>query len=362
MNELPLFDPKNTRNRPTKNQFDSHHSQPMTISKNILSICLVCTAGLCLLSTQASAREVTGIAAKVNGRVITKNELNYHLTPYRQQLNASMPRKGPQYNELINKARHEILDNLIERELILSEFRIRAGDRQLPAYVIDQEIDRQVRELYNNNRSEFNKALRQAGVTSAQHRRETEKKLIVQTMRSQQFKNSTPPMPREVEAEYHEHKSKMRDITGDALEYHKIYIPKSDASNPLVTPETQLKLAEDIVARLKNGEDFEGLAKEHSADSYAQDGGKVGKTQRTDLSPAFATILMATPTGEILGPLEDTRGYTIVRLDNKHYGPTPPLSEVKSQMESRVRSRKNKDKNDRWINRLKANAMIDKKI
>jgi len=35
---------------------------------------------------------------------------------------------------------------------------------------------------------------------------------------------------------------------------------------------------------------------------------------------------------------------------------------VKSQMESRVRSRKNKDKNDRWINRLKANAMIDKKI
>ena len=328
------------------------------------TICLTLTSLIisCLVSTQASAREVTGIAAKVNGRVITKNELNYHLTPYRQQLSASMPRKGPQYNQLIGKARNEILDSLIERELILSEFRVRTGDRQFPPYAIDQEIDRQIRTLYNSNRSEFNKALRQAGVTPAQHRRETEKKLIVQAMRSQQFKNATPPMPREIAAEYNENKSKIRDITGDALEYHKIYIAKTDSSDPLVTPEAQLKLAENIVARIKKGEDFAGLAKEYSVDSYADDGGKVGKTKRTDLSPAFAAILMETPTGEILGPLEDTRGFTIVRLDKKYYGPTPPLSQVKNRMESRVRSRKNKDKNDRWIERLKANAMIDIKI
>ncbi|MGB2265462.1 MAG: peptidylprolyl isomerase [Akkermansiaceae bacterium] len=325
-------------------------------------LCLSSVVILTLISSHASAREVTGIAAKVNGRVITKNELSYHLTPYRQQLDAQMPRKGAKYYELLDKARNEILDNLIERELILSEFRVRTGDRQLPAYTIDQEIDRQIRELYNNNRSEFNKALRLAGLTAVQHRREVEKKLIVQAMRSQQFKSSSPPMPREVEAEYNEHKSKMRDITGDALEFHKIYISKTDPSNALVTPETQLQLAEDILARLKKGADFEGLAKEYSVDSYAQDGGKVGKTKRTDLSPAFAAILMETPIGEILGPLEDSRGYTIVRLDQKHFGPTPSFSKVKKQMESRVRSRKNKDKNDRWIERLKTNAMIEKKI
>ena len=327
-----------------------------------INITRLCLAGLFVFTSSATACEVTGIAAKVNGRVITKNEVNYHLTPYRQQLDASMPRKGPQYYELIKTARDEILESLIGRELILSEFRIRSGDHKLPDYSIDQEIDRQVRNLYNNNRSEFNKALRQAGVTPAQHRRETEKKLIVQAMRSQQFKNAVPPLPREVIAEYDEHKDKMRDITGDALEYHKIYIPKIDESNPLVEPQVQLKLAEDIVARLKKGESFEELAKEHSADAYAQDGGKVGKTQRTDLSPAFAAILMETPTGEILGPLEDTRGYTIVRLDEKYYGPTPPLDKVKPQVESRVRTRKNKDRHDRWMKRLRANAMIEKKI
>ncbi len=320
-------------------------------------------AAVAILASSAQAREVTGIAAKVNGRVITKNEVNYHLTPYRQQLSASIPRKGPQYYKLLRKAKNEILENLIERELILSHFRERTnGNGRIPSHMIDQEIKRQIRELYNNNRSAFNKSLRQAGITPAQHRRETEKKLIVQAMRAQQFKNAVPPLPNEVAAEYRKHRTKMRDITGDALQFHKIYIPKIDPQNPLVTPETQLQLAEDIVAKLKKGEDFEALAKMHSKDAWADEGGKVEKTKRTDLSPAFAAILMDTEVGKILGPLEDGRGYTIVRLDKKHYGPAPPLSKVRKQIEARVRARKNKSKHDRWMKRLRANAMIEKKM
>jgi len=60
----------------------------MTSIPRILAI--VCT--LSSLAITADARQVTGIAAKVNGSVITINEVNYHLTPYRQQLDAAMPR------------------------------------------------------------------------------------------------------------------------------------------------------------------------------------------------------------------------------------------------------------------------------
>lgn len=329
----------------------------MTAIKRILAI----AGALSSLTAAADARQVTGIAAKVNGSVITINEVNYHLTPYRQQLDAAMPRKGPQYNKLISKARNEILDSLIERELILSEFRHNIKG-SIPSHAIDSEIDRQIRELYNNSRGEFNKSLREAGVTPQQHRRETEKKLIVQAMRARQFANAVPPLPSEVKKEYHKHKLKMRDTTGDKIDYHKIYILKNDPTNALVTPKVQLELAEDIVNRLKKGEDFEKLAKEYSADSYAEDGGKVVEQKRTDLSPAFASILMETPEGKILGPLEDGRGFTIVRVDKKHYGPVPPLSKVRKTIESRVRARKNKAKHDRWMKRLRSNAMIQRKI
>ncbi|MBK1830105.1 peptidylprolyl isomerase [Verrucomicrobiaceae bacterium R5-34] len=321
----------------------------------------VIAALLPMLAVTADARQVTGIAAKVNGSVITINEVNYHLTPYRQQLDAAMPRKGTQYNQLLSKARGEILENLIERELILSEFK-HSIKGSIPAHAIDSEIDRQVRELYNNSRREFNKSLKEAGVTPSQHRKETEKKLIVQAMRAQQFKNAVPPLPSEVQAEYNRHKLKMRDQSGDAMDYHKIYILKNDPSNALVTPKVQLELAESIVDRLKKGEDFATLAKEYSADSYAEDGGKIVNQKRTDLSPAFASILMETPEGKVLGPLEDGRGFTIVRVDKKRYGPVPPLSKVRKVIESRVRARKNKAKHDRWMKRLRSNAMIQKKI
>ena len=322
---------------------------------------LAVTCALFSLTTLTDARQVTGIAAKVNGSIITINEVNYHLTPYRQQLDAAIPRKGPEYYKMISKARGEILDNLIERELILSDFKNNLQG-SIPSSAIDSEIKRQVRELYNNNRSEFSKSLRKAGITPQQHRRETERKLIVQAMRSRQFSNAVPPLPNEVRSEYNKHKIQMRDITGDKIDYHKIYILKNDPSNALVTPEIQLKLAEDIVKKLKSGADFAELAKEHSADSYAEDGGKVVGQKRTDLSPAFAAILMDTANGKVLGPLEDGRGYTIVRIDKKHYGPVPSLSKVRKTIESRVRARKNKTKHDKWMKRLRSSAMIQKKI
>ncbi len=313
------------------------------------------------LSSLAHARQVTGIAAKVNGSVITTNEVNYHLTPFRQRLDAAMPRKGATYNKLLSKARAELLDSLIERELILSEFKTKM-QATIPSHAIDSDIDRQVRTLYNNSRSEFNKSLREAGLTPQQHRKETEKKIIVSVMGRRQSENTVPPLPDEVNAEYHKHKLEMRDTTGDKIDYHKIYILKNDPNNIIATPQTQLELAEDIYKQLKNGADFETLAKKHSADSYAEDGGKVVAQKRTDLSPAFASIFMEIPTGELQKPLEDSRGFTIVRVDKKHYGPVPPLSKVRKVIESRVRARKNKAKHDRWIKRLRANAMIEKKI
>lgn len=321
--------------------------------KIIFSLALISSLSL------AQAREVTGIAAKVNGRVITSNELNFHLTPIREQVEAAMPRKGEQYDKILKDAREKILDDLIERELILSEYQKLTNGNGIPKSSIDSEIARQIAENFNNNKTEFNKALRDAGLTPEQNRREVEKKLIVQAMRSQQYKNSVPPLPDEVAEQYSEQKTKLRDTTADALEYHKIYIPKRDRMNPAINPEAQLKLAEEIVLKLKDGANFEELAVKHSGDSYASDGGKITKTLCTDLSASFAAILMDKAKGDIVGPLEDPNGYTIVCLDQKHYGPSPSLSKVRKQMENRVRASKNKVKLDRWVKRLRDNAMIE---
>ena len=61
-------------------------------------------------------------------------------------------------------------------------------------------------------------------------------------MRAQQFSDAPPPLPNEVEKEYAEIKSTLRDVSKDVISFQKIFIPASDPQNPLATPDTQLTL------------------------------------------------------------------------------------------------------------------------
>ncbi|MBK1791450.1 peptidylprolyl isomerase [Persicirhabdus sediminis] len=320
------------------------------------------TIALAMLSmplTLAAATKVNGIAVKVNGTVITNNEINFQLTPLRDALSAQMPNKGPAYDKIIAEQRNKIIDNLIDRELILYEFKARGAF--IPPHVIDDEIKKEIRNLYNGSEEEFHKALRSAGLTQQQHRRETEKKIKVQAMRANFFSDSVPPLPQEVQAEYNENKLQMRDRSGDELQYSKIDIPKIDPERPDSTQESQFKLAEDVAKQLNDGADFAELAKRYSVDSRSDQGGEWPMTKRTDLSPAFANILMdEADIGKIVGPLDGPLSFTIVRVNKKKYGPVPPLSEVRGAMENRVRAEKNKVKHDRWIERLRKKAMISR--
>src|SRR5690606_4592633 len=70
----------------------------------------------------SGAVEVNGIAAIVNGRVITKNKLGFMLAPIFSQLAAQFPRRGPEFERQVLEARDQTLQELIDREIILSEF------------------------------------------------------------------------------------------------------------------------------------------------------------------------------------------------------------------------------------------------
>lgn len=306
------------------------------------------------------AFEVNGIAAKVNGRVVTKNELAFMLAPIAAQLAAQFPRRGPEFEKRLLESRDKTLQELIDRELILHEFKTELGGKLRPK-VVDDEINRQVRELYNGNEDAFREELKKARMTMDGYRRMTEEKLIVQGMRSQQFGDAPPPLPAEVEREYNEVKTLLRDMSKDKITFRKIFIPRV-VNDPAATPETQLALAEDLAKQLEAGADFAELAKAHSADAYAAEGGQWPATDRIDLSPEFASILFDAPENKVVGPLEDANGFTIAVVTNKQLGPPPPLAKVREEIEERVRRKKTAERYERWISRLRARALIDRKI
>lgn len=302
--------------------------------------------------------EVNGIAAKVNGRVITKNQVNFMLSPVYAQLVTQFPRRGAQFEAKFNETKKNIIQELIDRQIILDEF------KQLGASIkpnlIDEEIKRQMRELYNGDEVKFREELRRSRLTMDGYREMTREKMVVQAMRAQQFSDAPPPLPNEVEKEYSEIKASLRDVSKDVISFQKIFIPASDPENPLATPETQLALSESVAAKLGAGEDFSALAKTYSKDAFADDGGLQQNVPRLDLSPEFASIIFESPVGKIVGPLLDPQGFTIIKPTKIEFGPSPPLDDqTRAMVEQRVSKKKTSAQYERWIESKRKRAIID---
>lgn len=302
--------------------------------------------------------EVNGISAKVNGRVVTKNQVAFMLSPVFAQLATQFPRRGPQFEAKFKESKANIIQELIDRQIILDEF------KQLGAVIkpnlIDEEIKRQMRELYNGDEVKFREELKRSRLTMDGYREMTREKMVVQAMRAQQFSDAPPPLPNEVEREYAEIKSTLRDVSKDVISFQKIFIPASDPQNPLATPDTQLTLAEDVAKQISEGKDFAELAKVYSRDAFADAGGLQENVPRPDLSPEFASIIFEAPVGKVVGPLLDPQGFTIVKPTKIEFGPSPPLDDkVREMVEQRVSKKKTSEQYERWIKSKRKRAIID---
>jgi peptidyl-prolyl cis-trans isomerase SurA len=304
----------------------------------------------------SEAVEVNGVAAKVNGSVITKNEVGFMLAPIYAQLATQFPRRGAEFERQFTEAREKVLQELIDRRIILDEFK-QIGASIRPN-LIDEEVKRQIRELYNGDTAKFNEELKKSRLTMPGYREITREKMVVQAMRAQQFSDAPPPLPNEVQKEYNEVRTTMRDVSKDKISFRKIFIPSADSENPVATPETQLALAEDIAKQIEGGKSFEELAKTYSKDAFAELGGLQEDLPRTDLSPEFASILFDAPENKVIGPLLDPRGFTIAKVTGKNLGPAPSLGEVRPMIEERVRRKKTSGQYDRWIESRRKRAMI----
>lgn len=322
--------------------------------KSILALLLLTS-----LLTAAPTR-VDGIAAKAHGEIITMSELNIKLGPIQSVLMSQFPRKGATYEAQLKLVRDKMLDELIDRAIIYNQFKDRID--AIPDHMVEAEVDRIVSTVYAGNDKLFRDYLRATGLTREKFKEQQKKEILVSMVKSQHYGDLPPPTDAELRKDYAEWKIPNRDRTKDKATYRKIYIRKLDPSDPTVTPESQLELAEEIAKKLENGADFAELAKEHSTDLEAENGGLWEDVPRTDMAHEFGFVVMETTGNDVMGPLEDPYGYTLVKVVERDFGPSKPLSEVRDIIEKRVNDRKKKAEFDKWMDKVREDKMIKKNL
>lgn len=305
-------------------------------------------------------RVVNRVAATVNGRVITTNELNYNLAPIYAQLSVQFPRRGNEFVRQMKLAKDMVLDELVDRELVMHEFA--ASQREIRDSFVNDEIEREINLRFDGKRDKFLETLKQAGMTQQSHREMVKRRMIVQAMRQEKYDQGLPPTPDEVQREYAKTKADYRERAKDKIQFEKIFIALPATKVDADSAEVQLKLAELIAEKIKAGEDFAEFAKKYSKDMHAENGGQWPEIERSELSPEFASVVFESPEGKLIGPLLDPFGFTIVRVKSKKLAPSPALEQIKPQIEEAVQRRRSAERYQKWIKRLRSTAMIDKRV
>lgn len=136
---------------------------------------------------------------------------------------------------------------------------------------------------------------------------------------------------------------------------------KLRASHIMVETEAE---ANDILQKLKDGDDFAQLAKEHSKDPSKDRGGDIGYFIKGQLMPEIEEICFKLQVGQTSDIIKTKFGYHIIRLTDKIEPRTVELSEVKDAIEKELKdSAQQRALNDLVKNlRSKARVKINEKL
>jgi peptidyl-prolyl cis-trans isomerase C len=133
---------------------------------------------------------------------------------------------------------------------------------------------------------------------------------------------------------------------------HKDFFKKPEtiqASHILIKAESEKpedlakakKKADELLARLKKGEDFAELAKKESACPSGAKGGDLGEFARGTMVPQFEQVAFTLKPGELSNVVETKFGCHLIKGGQKNEGKTYELDDkVKKYIEMRLKSEK----------------------
>ncbi|MFL6539393.1 MAG: peptidylprolyl isomerase [Chthoniobacterales bacterium] len=299
--------------------------------------------------SHGEAEVIDGIAATVNGTVITYSQVRAVIAPRERLLRQQYT--GAELQEKLKEVRANALQDLIDRELIVQKFHEDKLD--LPEYFVEQRMNDIIRENFGGDRNAFMKTLQAQNYSLSQFKHEEFNKIIVSAMRGKNVKPNTAASPLRIQEYYKNHKDEF--TTKEEIKLRMIMVPSHSVDGNAAS---QKALAEEILSKLAGGADFERMAQMYSEDVSRDSGGDWGWIGRKTLAPELEKVAFNLPAKKISRIVELGGNYYILRVDEKRGGVTKSLAEVRDEVEKKVLDEEAMRLQENWLAGLRQKATI----
>jgi len=304
---------------------------------------------ICSAAFAQEAQQVDGIAAIVNGDVITYSQVRQLSAPRERLLRSQLT--GQELENKMKEARELALKDLIDRRLIIQAFKKESF--QIPDHIVDQRVHDIIRENFGGDRSTFIKTLEAQKYSLGDFKEKEMERIMVQAMRSHNVKTQMIASPTKIEDYYRKHHDEF--TSKEEIKLRMIMISgQKDTGNA----QAQKALAEEVLGRLASGGEFEQTAQVYSEDSTKDNGGDWGWIGRNTLAAPLEKFAFNMPVGRISNIIDYAGNYYILKVEDKRGGTTRSLAEARADIEKKLIQDEAQQIQERWIASLREKAYI----
>jgi peptidyl-prolyl cis-trans isomerase SurA len=304
---------------------------------------------LCQAAYAADMEVIDGIAAVVNGDIITYSQVRGLVEPREKLLRSQL--KGDELAKQLKAVRQAALKDLIDRQLIIQAFK--KESYQIPDHYIDQRMHDIIQESFGGDRNTFIKTLEAQNYTLGEFKKLETERMIVQAMRMKNVKRDSIASPAKIEAYYKTHRDEF--TAKEQVKLRLIMIP-SHASDGNAA--AQRSMAEEILGKLASGAEFDRMAQIYSEDSSRELGGDWGWIERKTLAAPLEKMAFNLPVGRISNIIEFNGNFYLLKVEDKKGGTTQSLAQAREQIEKKLLQQEAQNLQEKWLTSLRSKAYI----
>ncbi|WP_455206212.1 peptidylprolyl isomerase [Kaarinaea lacus] len=311
---------------------------------NTIVFSLCCFAALLTTLANAADALTEEYFAVVNDEVIPAEQ---YLEAFREGVRETFYH-GKVTEKELDGFRESVSQKLVDDTLLVQQAK-KLGIKPDPEQVA-KEIEKETAKYRKQQSWEKSKDAIIASV-----RPEIERKNVIEQLKQQTQNVAEPPLA-EVKEYYQGHADQ---FTAPEKWNVSIILLKVEPSSPSTVWQEASELADDLVRRLRDGENFEELARIHSGDDSAVEGGNMGYIHTGMLSKPAQNVLNTMELGQISEPVMILQGVAIFRLNGIQGSRLNDFDKVKDRARELLYRKLGDEAWENLILTLRKNAKID---
>jgi peptidyl-prolyl cis-trans isomerase SurA len=341
-------------------------------------LCLILAALTCLPAF-ATGQVVEEIIARVNNQIITRSEFARSKDQLKEEVKSQDPNNA---DKLYSDREKDVLRDLIDQQLLIEKAKDLSitGDTELIKQLDQMRID-----MHLDSLEALEKEAEKQGYSWEDFKQQQRNQIITRKVIGEEVGGHLSVSKEEEQKFYDDHKAEMEQpeyirlseilvtpkavapapapVADPATAGSAPAAPADDAAARQAAEAAALSAAEakanDLLKQIRDGANFEDVAKKSSDGPSAADGGTLGMFKRGQLAKEIEDKAFAMKTGEVTEVMRFKQGYGILKVIDHQQAGIPPMKDALPKIQDALYYQKLQPALRTYLTKLREDAYID---